>query len=78
MDIHQLIAAIVPDVFCGVTAGREVKNILDEAAKRLPPSWTNEKAARCRVAFLIKIPANSLVVPEFFQCRNQAGQQNVF
>ena len=34
MDIHQLIAAIVPDVFCDVKARREVKNILSEAAKR--------------------------------------------
>ena len=34
MDIHQLIAAIVPDVFCDVKARREVKNILGEAAKR--------------------------------------------
>ncbi len=32
--IHQLIAAIVPDVFCDVKARREVKNILSEAAKR--------------------------------------------
>jgi hypothetical protein len=34
MDIHQLIAAIVPDVFCDVKARREVKNILSEAAKQ--------------------------------------------
>ena len=34
MDIHQLIAAIVPDVFCDGKARREVKNILSEAAKR--------------------------------------------
>ena len=34
MDIHQLIAAIIPDVFCDVKARREVKNILSEAAKR--------------------------------------------
>ncbi len=34
MDIHQLIAAIVPDVFCDVKARREVKNILSEAAQR--------------------------------------------
>jgi len=34
MDIHQLIAAIVPDVFCDVKARQEVKNMLSEAAKR--------------------------------------------
>ena len=34
MDIHQFIAAIVPDVFCDVKARQEVKNILSEAAKR--------------------------------------------
>ena len=34
MDIHQLIAVIVPDVFCDVRARREVKNILSEAAKQ--------------------------------------------
>ena len=34
MDVHQFIAAIVPDVFCDVKARREVKNILSEAAKR--------------------------------------------
>ena len=34
MDIHQLIAAIVPDVFCDVKTRREVKNILSEAAKQ--------------------------------------------
>ncbi len=34
MDIHQLIAAIVPDVFCDAKARREVKNILSEAAKQ--------------------------------------------
>lgn len=33
MDTHQLIAAIVPDVFCDVKARREVKSILSEAAK---------------------------------------------
>lgn len=33
MNIHQLIAAIVPDVFCNVKARREVKRILSEAAK---------------------------------------------
>jgi hypothetical protein len=34
MDVHQWIAAIVPDVFCDVKARREAKNILSEAAKR--------------------------------------------
>ena len=34
MDIHQLIAAIVPDVFCDAKARREAKDILSEAAKQ--------------------------------------------
>jgi hypothetical protein len=34
MDIHQLIAAIVPDVFCDVKARREVKSILSESPRR--------------------------------------------
>jgi hypothetical protein len=34
LDINQLIAAIVPDVFCDVKTRREVKNILSKAAKR--------------------------------------------
>ena len=34
MDVHQLIAAIVPDVFCDMKGRQEVKNILSEAAKR--------------------------------------------
>ena len=34
MDVHQLIAAIVPDVFCDVKGRREVKNILSVAAKQ--------------------------------------------
>ena len=38
MDIHQLIAAIVPDVFCDVKARRDVKRILGEAAKRMDGS----------------------------------------
>lgn len=35
MDIHQLIAAIVPDVLCDAKARWEVKNILREAAMRM-------------------------------------------
>ena len=34
MDIHQLIAAINPDVFCGPTVRRQVKRMLREGWQR--------------------------------------------
>jgi len=48
MDVHQLIAAIVPDVFCNVKARREVKNILSETVKHKDSSGCFQAAEKAQ------------------------------
>jgi len=55
-----------------------VPRVLGGASGNKQPFAINKKAARCRVASLIKIPVNPSVAPEFFQCYNQFWQQNAF
>jgi hypothetical protein len=38
----------------------------------------DKKGNPCWVAFLTNIPVSPLIVPEFFQCKYQIGQQNTF